>query len=661
MGRCLKCNSVLDEGAKFCAVCGTPVAIPQQAMPQPGPAQPAPQPSPAPAQPINQPAPAQPMPQMNQPAPAQPMPQVNQPAPAQPMPQMNQPAPAPMPQMNQPMPGQPAPQMNQGMVPPQPAVKPAPAPKPPKKPISLSPEKVKLFKWIGIGSLAAAGLFLVLFGVMMFFGGKAKQSKQYGFYLKDNELYTIDGKGKAQEVTSRYYEYDSNAGNLNGTIYRDGNYVYFTDRSNSGLGNLSRVNLKNKDDKVKIDSDVNYTYVIPNSNFSKCVYVRDGAVYRADLKRGEKEKIATVSGMFALSTNLENFAYIDDEDRLYVKYGKQDKVKVGDDVEFFTVGAENFNSGTEILYTTYDEEDDIYTLYSYRNGTNKELMESDMCVGYLYNNGKGYITSYDDDEEVMEIYYYDGKTQVLAAEISEDGEAEMHGISAEKTNLPAMVYSDEDGEKHILVERNDILLSSIDSEDDVYGVTFSNDGKKVLIKTSADGSDTTSYLFSIQKSGSSYKLVQDKIIDNIGSYSFTKDNKLVYLMDYDYDESCGSLYVDSTYVAADVNRFFISNNKSGKTIYYLADYSTSDNAGTLYAFSGKKKKMISSDVHGAIALNDGGIYYMYDYSSKHGYGDLCYYKSGRPVKVNTEVEDYGVSTNSQDIRDSINPYNLLSW
>ena len=87
MGRCLKCNSVLDEGAKFCAVCGTPVAIPQQAMPQPGPAQPAPQPSPAPAQPINQPAPAQPMPQMNQPMPGQPMPQMNQPMPGQPMPQ----------------------------------------------------------------------------------------------------------------------------------------------------------------------------------------------------------------------------------------------------------------------------------------------------------------------------------------------------------------------------------------------------------------------------------------------------------------------------------------------------------------------------------------------------------------------------------------------
>lgn len=489
----------------------------------------------------------------------------------------------------------------------------------------------------------------VTLGVVKF---GSKKTKEYCFYLKDNSLYTVEGKKSFGELTTKYYANEDDADYLSGGFYRNGNNILFTDKNEyNGYyiieGNLVQADLNEKTDNNKIDSNVNSDSIYVNENFSKYVYLKDDTWYSYNVKKGEKEKIGDSFWSLKVSKDLNNFVYIDDDDRLYVKFGNSDKTKISDDVdEVYTTG-DDFDKNSTFFYVQYDDVAYENSLWSYQKEEKKELLEGDDIYVRTFESGKAYFIVYDDDDDEYDIYYYDGKTAAFAGTAPYTSYDKTAYFTASNKGEAVAVYLDEDDEYHALIEKKDIPLTTIEEDYLINYIVFSEDGTKMLVRTVKEGSssiyENTCYFYSVENKGTNASLKLEKTIYDVRNAYFMPDNTIVYIQDYDAKDGTGSLYVGDTFVSADVY-YIVSNFVDVKNkVYYATDLSSSDNSYSLYVYSGNKKKLVSTDVSYTSVLEDGSIYYMYDYSNKHDCGDLYYYNGKKPVKIDSEVAYFVLS------------------
>ena len=73
----------------------------------------------------------------------------------------------------------------------------------------------------------------------------------------------------------------------------------------------------------------------------------------------------------------------------------------------------------------------------------------------------------------------------------------------------------------------------------------------------------------------------------------------------------------------------------GKKLYYFKNYE--NKGGDLYVYNGSKSKLIDTDVYSFNYVNKGYLYYIKDYSVTNNSGDLYRY-TGKSVKIATDVK-----------------------
>ena len=391
-------------------------------------------------------------------------------------------------------------------------------------------------------------------------------------YANTTERYVLFVKNQS------LYLYDSKAKDQTTKIVNDVEDYSFTDDDKYVLVLDSENNLYsyNYKDKTKLDSDVTVFY----TNGDNVVYIKDGE-------------------LFIRSTN-----------------GKKDnKAKISDQYGNSVMFSED---GKKVFYMTDDN-----VLYSYTIKSKENVkIDSGVYDFELSDNGKKLYYVINEDSKKT-IYYYDGKNSTKIV-------SDIYSLLAVDVDNEYLVYSsrDEDNKYEILFKKGTKDAVTVEKDlDGIYGAFI--DEKMIYFY------DSNSELLVSKIKGNKV----DKPVslgENIGNVIEYKKG-FAFVADLDKNNS-GDLYTVKNgsvkKVDTDVYSGLLRVNEDGSKIYYLKNYSS--NSGELYVTSGGKGKKIDSDVYTFQVANEKLLFYIKDYSSSKGMGDLYRY-TGKAVKVAENV------------------------
>lgn len=574
---CPKCGKELPDGTKFCSKCGANLTeLAAQAAPQDAAPQAAPQQA-APQDAAPQAAPQQAAPQA---APQQATPQA---APQQAAPQDGA--------------------AQEGM----------------------NEKKKKIVKYAAIGAAVLVFLFLVI----SLFSGK-KGGKHYAIYLKDKELTysTLKAKGSWQITEKLAKDSDMGAAALLGesdiyecVLSKDGKTIFFPDkkeRSDSGT-NLFYRKVKSKKDPVKVDSSIAVYYV--NDACNLVTYQKTSSdLYQYKVKKEEKEKIASEVSDFRVSDDGKKVVYRKSTGEVYVWNGK-DSEKIDSDSS--RVNSVNGN----VVYYTKDN-----SLYKKNGSKDKEKILSDVSrILYIYDSGEIYYVKADDNEK--NLYYYNGKESEKIAE-------NYTSASALCYKTPVIAFRAKESESsskattYVAVKKN---IAEFEQED-VTNVQFTENGKTVffMAEMSKDGDKGELYSASVSSKGigKATKIDEDVFA---GFYGVTNANKAYYFKDCN-KKATGDFFYNKKQIDTDVYAYGVQYCEDAKKFVFLTDFNSNNNSGTLkISNNGGKAKKIADDAFQPVALPNGFVLYLSDYSTKSYKGDLYFSKGGKATKLDEDV------------------------
>lgn len=265
------------------------------------------------------------------------------------------------------------------------------------EPPAAADEKKKKFpkKAIIFGGIGVAAVAVLVIVIALILGGKAKNN--YFLYLKENELFFTDLKknGEPHQLTSELLsDTDISTDEL---IYssvqigrctymsKDGKYIFFPDKlgdSKTGFS-LYYKEVSDLDEKaVKIDSDIRVYAVNDSATLVTYRKGSEGELYRYNIRKGSKEKLASEVANFAVSEDGRTVIYINFENSIYVRYDGDKKEKLASEVSVPLYI-------TEDLSAVYYMKDG--SLYKQVVGGDKEKISSDVCkVLGIYESGEVY-------------------------------------------------------------------------------------------------------------------------------------------------------------------------------------------------------------------------------------------------------------------------------
>lgn len=582
---CPKCGKELPDGTKFCSKCGANLAeLAAQAAPQD-------------AAPQNA-APQDAAPQDA--APQQAAPQ--QAAPQQAVPQQTAPQAAPQTAVAQ----QAAPQDGEAQE-------------------ATNEKKKKIVKFAAIGVAALVFLFLI---ISLFSGNKG--GKHYAIYLKDKELTysTLKAKGSWQITEKLAKDSDIGTASLMGesdiyecVLSKDGKTIFFPDkkeRSDSGT-NLFYRKVKSKKDPVKVDSSIAVYYV--NDACNLVTYQKTSSdLYQYKVKKEEKEKIASEVSDFRVSDDGKRVVYRKDTGEVYVWNGKESE-KIDSDSS--RVNSVNGN----VVYYTKDN-----SLYKKSGSKDKEKILSDVSrILYIYDSGEIYYVKADDNEK--NLYYYNGKESEKIAE-------NYTSASALCYKTPVIAFKAKESESsskataYVAVKKNVVEFE----QEDVTNVQFTENGKTVffMAEMSKDGDKGELYSASVSSKGigKATKIDEDVFA---GFYGVTNANKAYYFKDCN-KKATGDFFYNKKQIDTDVYAYGVQYCEDAKKFVFLTDFNSNNNSGTLkISNNGGKAKKIADDAFQPVALPNGFVLYLSDYSTKSYKGDLYFTKGGKATKLDEDV------------------------
>lgn len=332
---CPNCKTALNDDAAFCPVCGAPVAKPVQPDPV----------TPAPAEPVTSEA-------------------------------------------AEPVTSEAA----------EPAAEPAPVEEKVKKPFPVKPV---IFGAIGVAVVAVVILLISLLA------GSGSKLPDYAFYIKDKELFSHDfSKSGSKQVTVHMIDADdieneelphvSSAVQSYCSLSKDGKYIFFMDKVSDSPNLYYRLLGDAKKEPVKVDSEVE-TYAV-NDAATAVTYLKNGSLYQYNMKKDDKNKLASDIDDFRVSDDGKKIIVVDEEGGLYALTVGKDKEKIASDIYSFRV--------SEDLGTVYYMKDG--SLYKQIVGKDKEKIASDVySLSYLSEDGVVYFLKQEDEEVPLSDYLYD--------------------------------------------------------------------------------------------------------------------------------------------------------------------------------------------------------------------------------------------------------------
>ncbi len=377
---------------------------------------------------------------------------------------------------------------------------------------------------------------------------------------------------------SDLYLYDSRTKDETTKIVSDVvSYMFsFDDKYIVALDKEDNLRVYNYKETVKIEKDVASIIAISED---KVIYEKEKVLYVRSINPKKDDRLKVTEEFdtnVRFSEDGNNIIYIDNSKKLHLFDVKKDKdIEVAKNVTKYYCDKGSCNK----LY--YEAKDDVKSIYYYDGKDSTRIVK-----------------------EVYNLNDYDVEKKQLVYTVLDDGEYSLYYQKG--TNEPALVENDLQGLREVkLYEGKDIYFTTSDNE-----IRFAKiSGNKIkLVKSIAE--DVSGYLHA-HKDG--YLFVSD-VEHGSGDLNLAKGGKIKK-------------------IASDVYTGFITVGQDGKSIYYLVDYKTS---GDLYVSTGGKGKLIEKDVRNYEYMNEDLIYFIRDYSTSKGAGDLYRY-TNKSVKIAENV------------------------
>ena len=568
------------------------------------------------------------------------------------------------------------------------------------------PNKKRSFKLILIAIIAVVAIAVIALVLILVLkggglGGSSSKKNDYGFskyalYLKDGELCYSDLKKDPWQVTDNMLPdgtwgrlTDSSGSSMTSyvTITEDGKTIYFPDKLRSdaddGYTLYSRP-LTGEDGEIKkIDSHVSRYLVTKNGAYITYISA-SGTLYQYDVKKEEKNKIATEVSYFSTSKDGRTILYQNEDSTLFAVPQGKDKVKISTDVNGFKLmddGKTIYYRKNDTLYRQVigDDKEKIATdLYSYRvfdDGSIYYVKEDEIEIpagDYIRDDKKG-DASYDGLRTSIEnttltgteytYFYYNGKEAVKLATSTviyssspgsriyiEDGPGMMvtiYQLPETKVNLSEVnlatldsklwASAQEDSVKMIFLKDKVTEIGHVRDAmvDDNFNIYYQEEIEK---ETQKDAS-----IFKMAYSGGTYHEADEVAEDVVLDYWTVANNKLYYFTDINekdyYYISTGDLYEDGKLIEEDVligSIYYLQ--QQGKEIFYCTEYDEKNELMTINSWNGSKSQMIAEDVHSFLLLYGEGVLYINEYSSKREEGELNWYYNGKNLLIDEDVK-----------------------
>lgn len=355
------------------------------------------------------------------------------------------------------------------------------------------------------------------------------------------------------------------------------NYLFsFDDKYVITLDKERNLMVYNFKETLKIEKDVSSIIGISED---RILYEKESVLYVRSINPKKDDRLKVTEEFdtnVRFSEDGDNIVYIDNSKKLHLFNIKKDKdIEIARDVTKYYCDKESCNK----MY--YESRDDVKSIFYYDGKDSTRIAK-----------------------EVYNVNAYDIERKQLVYTRLDNGEYSLYYQKG--TNEAALVENDLQGLKEVkLYDGKDIYFTTSDGEIRYAKIS----GNKIrVIKSIAE--DVSGYLHAYKYG---YVFVSD--VDNgSGTLSIVKSGKVKKI-----DE--------------DIYTGFITVGKDGESIYYLKDYKTS---GDLYVSKGGRGKLIEKDVRNYEYMHDDLIYFIRDYSTSKGSGDLYRY-TNKSIKIAENV------------------------
>lgn len=269
---------------------------------------------------------------------------------------------------------------------------------------------------------------------------------------------------------------------------------------------------------------------------------------------------------------------------------------------------------------TYDK----YQLY-YWNG-DEALVANDIVLENPYYD---YLIAYSYEQPVL-VYQKYNESNAAQLKMSELFSGEYTYVNVDM--IHNLAYSSR-------AISDDIFVSYEDKEypittEDSLRWSIGKDGM-VYFMDNYDNDESIGTLKSIKLS--SEKIGAPVTIDeDVAGYSFYNGSDKVYY--YKDINDFYELYQDGKLLATDVLYGSAYSVKNSSKLYYLADYDTDNDNGTLCCLNGNEEIKISDEVYTFVPVSENEVVYLKDYNTSTEEGDLVLYQGNKKqVTVDTNV------------------------
>lgn len=244
-----------------------------------------------------------------------------------------------------------------------------------------------LFGGVGLVCVALVALLAVLLA------NRGSDEQNYALYLKNDEIFYTDfSKDSAfqiSQVLGKSYDGDfSDISYLLGDycyMTKDGKLLFYPEQiagSDIGVTLCYRQVQNEKEEPVKVDSDVRYYAVNDKATLVTYMKGSEGALYQYDIKKGEKSKIYNAITTFEVSPDGQKIYFSDKENSLYFWTSGKDPQKLSGNV------TENFQVCDDFAAVYYNENG---SLYKKAEGKEAEKLASNVSKILLtYDTGEVY-------------------------------------------------------------------------------------------------------------------------------------------------------------------------------------------------------------------------------------------------------------------------------
>lgn len=268
-----------------------------------------------------------------------------------------------------------------------------------------------------------------------------------------------------------------------------------------------------------------------------------------------------------------------------------------------------------------------YSLCFYNGSESTEV--SDSCVA------KGYIAA--EDSPVLLYTSYDGLGKLKLSELKSEDDLDNF---YEKLEDAANTCTD----RHVAVGAQDTALE----RERAVSFRLNESGTLLYYIDGVDDEKQTGDMYCVT--------IKDGVVGESEMYDsdvycaycvWGGDTNIIYCKDH--HESNSDLYINKVKTDFDVYTAKVTYDEESGKLYYITDWDSEKELGTLKVYSNGESVKISEDVHDFYPIADGQLLYLYDYSVKYSSGELRLWSKGESKKLDDDV----ICLISADVRSSL--------